>query len=166
MKLKSLIKYLAPVLIMGAYTASVSAQSYECPQALFAYGDEFPIQKLGAKVTVKKEKEVQQMGGAAGEVMISTAYSAGESWINTMGCDTCDPKERRSGSYIVVSESLPCGLQKGMTEQQVTQIIGKPNGRQGDEFLIYNTSIEGTDDVIIHMLNGRLEGLMNSYYGH
>lgn len=160
MKIKRLAKYLAPVLVMGAYTASASAQSYQCSEALFAYGDEFPIEKLGANVTVKKEKEPNPHGGP----ITYTTYEAGESWITTRACDSCNPRESRSGTYIVVNEPLPCGIKKGMSEQQITQVMGQPHFRQDDGSLSYYADMEGNYDVTFRMLNGQLKGLMNGYY--
>lgn len=160
MKLKRLAKYLAPVLLMGAYTASASADIYQCPEALFNYADKFPIEKLGAKVLFKKEVEPNPHGGP----ITITTYKSGDNWISTRACNTCNPREARNGIYINVNEPLPCGLKKGMTEQQITQIMGRPSYVLSNGSLSYPTSVEETNEVILYMENGRLQGLMNSYY--
>lgn len=162
MKLKRLVKHLAPVLVVGAYAASASAQSLQCAEALFAYGDEFPIEKLGANVTVKKE--VVANPHSDGAPITNTSYQAGESWISTRTCDSCNPIESRNSTYIVVNEPLACGIKKGMTEQQITQIMGPPAYRQNDGSLTYFADMEENIDVTFRMVNGRLQGLMNGYY--
>lgn len=160
MKLKCLVKYLAPVLVMGAYAASASAQSLQCSEALFAYGDEFPIEKMGTKVAVEKMEIPQRTGG----VITITSYTSDDNWISVKSCDACNPRESRDGTYITINEALPCGIKKGMTEQQVVQAVGEPDLKKDNgEFLIYDTSTKEIRRLSLHMLDGRLNGLMNEY---
>lgn len=160
---KPLLKFIAPLLLACAYSSPLLAEPLECVNSLFKYVDEFPIDKLGAKIDVKLTQE-PNVHGKAGEVIKTSTYSSGENWISIRKCASCDPEESRAGAYIVASQPLPCGLKKGMTVPQITKILGEAPGKQGNELLIYGVGDDMTDEVIIHLVNGKLEGLLNTYY--
>lgn len=116
-------------------------------------------------MTIKKEtvEGVTLPGGPYGEGQVQNVYhTAGDNFIGTVICDSCDPKERRYLTMIAVNEELACGLKKGMTEQQITQILGKPDIKQDDEHgvvLFYYISEKQDDNVSLSMDNGRLKYL-------
>lgn len=169
MKVKNatpLLKFIAPLLLFCAYSSPSIASPDECINSLFDYGDTFPVEKLGAKVSVKIVQEPSKYYGG-GNIDVST-YSSGENTIMTRGCVSCQPKEEsRAETYLIVNEPLACGIKKGLTVSQITRILGKPHEEQGSEnnkYLFYYTSIEQNNLVAIEIVDGKMKGLLNSYY--
>ena len=157
---------IATALLTFAYSSPALATSYECPLALFEYGDNFPIEKLGEKIDVEKYQEPQPHGGHAGEMMDLTEYSSGENRIITSDCDSCNPKVYRTFTSLMVSEPLPCGLKKGQTEAEIIAILGKPDNQYNKNDLYYSIDEANMVFVSVTLEGGKFKLLENIYSGH
>jgi hypothetical protein len=61
-------------------------------------------------------------------------------------------------------EALPCGLKRGMLKDDVVQRLGEPDERDGENQIYRHRSDGGPEDMILHMDNGKLNGIKWSFY--
>lgn len=154
-RVKPLVRFIAPLLLVCAYSSSVLADPQECAIALFDYADNYPIEKLGAKIDIKLTQE-PNLHGKPGSVINIRTYSSEGNMIMERECDTCWPEKFRIVSSVPAAQTLPCGLGKGSNLSQITKVLGQPYQTQDNKMFTYYGDETGSRDVSVHLKNGRL----------
>lgn len=159
-RVKPLVRFIAPLLLVCAYSSAVLADPQECAIALFEYADNYPIEKLGAKIDVKLTQE-PSLNGKPGSVINIRTYSSEGNMIMERECDTCWPEKSRIASSVPAAQILPCCLGKGSNLSQITKVLGQSYQIQDNEMFTCYVDESGCSDVTVYLKNGRLTSVVS-----
>jgi hypothetical protein len=135
----------------------------ECVKKLYEYGRGFDPTRFEKEAT-KKTREERNPNGAPGEMLRWTTFSLKGSSVTTLECNSCSPRKSVTDVLLTANRKLPCGLTNGMSEQVVTQCLGRPHERKGGNLLYVYPPLERNQEITLRMHGGKLAAIHWSFY--
>jgi hypothetical protein len=135
----------------------------ECVKKLYEYGRGFDPTRFSKEAT-KKTREEPNPNGAPGEMLHWTTLSLKGSWVTTLECNSCSPHKGVTDLFLTANRKLPCGLTNGMSEQAVTQRLGRPYERKDGNLLYVYPPFEQNQEIMLRMRGGKLAAIHWGFY--
>jgi hypothetical protein len=135
----------------------------ECVKKLYEYGRGFDPTRFEKEAT-KKTREERNPNGAPGEMLRWTTFSLKGSSVTTLECNSCSPRKSVTDVLLTANRKLPCGLTNGMSEQVVTQCLGRSHERKGGNLLYVYPPLERNQEITLRMHGGKLAAIHWSFY--
>ncbi len=148
------------VLLLPSFSLAGPA---ECVKKLYEYGRGFDPTRFEKEAT-KKTREERNPNGAPGEMLRWTTFSLKGSSVTTLECNSCSPRKGVTDLLLTANRKLPCGLTNGMSEQAVTQCLGRPHERKGGNLLYVYPPLERNQEITLRMHGGKLAAIHWSFY--
>jgi hypothetical protein len=148
------------VLLLPSFSLAGPA---ECVKKLYEYGRGFDPTRFEKEAT-KKTREDPNPNGAPGEMLHWTTLSLKGSWVTTLECNSCSPCKGVTDLLPTANRKLPCGLTNGMSEQAVTQRLGRPYERKDGTLLYVYPPLERNQEITLRMDRGKLAAIHWRFY--
>ena len=144
-------------------SALSQATSTNCIDKVHQYGVSFDLTGVN-KAAVTKAWETKNPY-VPGDVILWKNIHWNHGSATTRECVPCSPKTAITDLFLAADQpALPCGLNKGMLMDDISKLMGEPDGRTKDGLVYLYPPLDKNEEITFQFKKGKLWGVRWSFY--
>jgi hypothetical protein len=151
------------LIVLTSVLSDAMATPTSCIDKVFEYGMRFDLTNLNKAAVVEtwESKNLHEPG----DVIIWKNIHWNHGWVTTRECAPCSPKAGITELFLTTDQpGLPCGLNKGMLIDDILELMGEPDRRNGNELVYLYPPIDKNEEIAFQFKEGKLWGIKWSFY--